>query len=123
MRNVAQYGVLAPASPWRSRVAPPTPPAKAAQAEALEEAKAPKRGSTYRPWAELLKRTFDVDVLQCPKCKGKMKLIAMVTDPKSVTRYLATIGELVEVPDRSPSRGPPYWKSTVLRRKALPNAA
>jgi hypothetical protein len=66
---------------------------------------------------------YITDVLQCPKCKGKMKLIAMVTDPKSVTRYLATIGELLEVPDRSPSRGPPYWKSTVLRRKALPNAA
>jgi hypothetical protein len=76
MRNVAQYGVLAPASPFRSRVAPQPPPAKAAEAEALEEAKAPKRGGTYRPWAEVLKRTFDVDVLQCGKCGGKMKLIA-----------------------------------------------
>jgi hypothetical protein len=42
----------------------------------------------------------------------------MVTDPTSVTRYLAGIGELTCVPDRSPSRGPPYWKSIVLRRKA-----
>jgi hypothetical protein len=48
-----------------------------------------------------------------------MKLVAVVTNPKSVSRYLAAIGELTEVPDRSPSRGPPYWKSTVLRRKAL----
>jgi hypothetical protein len=123
MRNVAQYGVLAPASPFRSRIAPQTPPAKVAEAEALEEAKAPKRGGTYRPWAELLRRTFDVDVLLCGRCGGPMKLIAMVTDPKSVTRYLAPLGELVEVPDRSPSRGPPYWKSTVLRRKALADAA
>jgi hypothetical protein len=121
MRNVAQYGVLAPASPWRSRIAPPKAPTE--DAEALAQAKAPKRGGTYRPWADLLKRTFDVDVLLCGRCGGRMKLIAMVTDPKSVTRYLASIGELVEVPDRSQSRGPPYWKSTVLRRKALPAAA
>jgi hypothetical protein len=34
---------------------------------------------TYRPWAELLARTFAVDVLQC---KGRMKLLAVVSDPK-----------------------------------------
>jgi hypothetical protein len=49
---------------------------------------------------------------------GRMKLLAMVTDPKSVTRYLAKIGEPSDVPARSPNRGPPYWKSTVLRRQA-----
>jgi hypothetical protein len=52
-----------------------------------------------------------------------MKLVALVTDPKSVTRSLAGIGERAEVPGRSPSRGPPYWKSVVLRRKALGDAA
>jgi hypothetical protein len=36
----------------------------------------------------LLKRTFDVDVQACPTCHGRMKLVAMVTDPKSVARYL-----------------------------------
>jgi hypothetical protein len=52
-----------------------------------------------------------------------MRLGAMVTDAKSVARYLAGIGELAEVPGRSPSRGPPSWKSVVLRRKALGEAA
>ena len=33
-------------------------------------------------------------------------------------RYLAKIGEPPCVPARSPNRGPPYWKSTVLRRQA-----
>ena len=47
-----------------------------------------------------------------------MKLIAIVTDPGSVARYLEKIGEPTDIPARSPSRGPPYWKSTVLRRKA-----
>jgi len=29
------------------------------------------------------------------------------------------VGEATEVPPRSPGRGPPYWKSRVLRRQAL----
>ena len=48
-----------------------------------------------------------------------MKLVALITDPTSAARHLRGIGELTSVPERSPSRGPPYWKSTVLRRKAL----
>lgn len=52
-----------------------------------------------------------------------MKLLAMVTDPAEVARYLAHIGEPAEVPARAPSRGPPYWKSSVLRRKAWDQVA
>ena len=47
----------------------------------------------------------------------------MVTDPKSIARYLERLGELEDVPPRAPSRGPPYWASTVLRRKALGDVA
>jgi hypothetical protein len=37
-----------------------------------------------------------------------MKLLALVKDPASIARYLATVGEAAEVPQRSPGRGPPY---------------
>ena len=115
--TVKYAGVLAPASSWRVRIGPR--PKRTEGIEATRQEGKPKRAKGYRPWAELLRRTFGVDVLECTKCKGRMKLIAMVTDPKSIARYLAALGEPVEVPARSPSRGPPYWKSTVLRRKAL----
>ena len=62
-----QYaGVLAPASRWRSRIAPaaPAPP----EPKQDNEAHATRRTSRYRPWAELLKRTFGIDVLECPTC-------------------------------------------------------
>jgi hypothetical protein len=48
-----------------------------------------------------------------------MKLLALVTGPASITRYLATVGEATEVKQRSPGRGPPYGKSRVLRRQVL----
>lgn len=114
--TVRYAGVLASASPWRSRIAP-KPPKEAAAATG--EPQTPKRASGYRPWAELLARTFGVDVLACPKCQGRMKLLAMVKDPASIARYLAAVGEATEVPRRSENRGPPYWKSRVLRRQAL----
>jgi len=69
-------------------------------------------------WAELLKRTFGFNVLTCPCCGGRMKLLALVTDPTSVARYLRGIGEPTDVPKRTPARGPPYWASRVLRRGA-----
>jgi hypothetical protein len=47
-----------------------------------------------------------------------MKLIALVEEKANVARYLAAVGEAIEVPRRSPGRGPPFWKSVVLRRKA-----
>ena len=114
--TVKYAGVLAPASPWRPRIAPkpPAPPVLAKPDAATRS----RSASRYRPWAELLMRTFGVDVLQCPKCKGRMRLLAMVTERASLRRFLAQRGELVDVPERSPSRGPPYWKSVVMRRKA-----
>ncbi|XYI04286.1 hypothetical protein ACMHYB_45640 [Sorangium sp. So ce1128] len=64
-----------------------------------------------------------IDVLQCPACKGRMELVAMVTEPSSIVRFLSALGQPTDVPGRSPNRGPPYCKSTVLRQKALGDAA
>ena len=115
--TVRYAGVLTSASPWRSRIAPKPPPEAAV---ATGEPQTPKRAGGYRPWAELLARTFAVDVLACPKCQGRMKLLAMVTDPASIARYLAAVGEATAVPRRSKNRGPPYWKAVSFagRRSA-----
>jgi len=107
--TVKYAGVLAPASPWRSRLAPPSPEA----ADAGDKADTPAHAGGYRPWAELLARTFAVDVLACPRCQGRMKLLGLVKNPT------ITVGEATEVPRRSPGRSPPYWKSRVLRRQVL----
>jgi Putative transposase/Transposase zinc-binding domain len=119
--TVKYGGVLASASRWRARIAPK--PVVDTTVEAAPPSEPARRRGTYRPWAELLRRTFAVDALACPKCQGRMKLLAMVTSVKSIRRFLASTDEPLEPPARSPNRGPPYWASTVLRRTAVGDVA
>jgi hypothetical protein len=132
--HVVKYvGVLASACPWRARIAPRAERdgvdgyCAGALPAVVDEPRRPKKkkesANTYRPWADLLRRTFAVDVLQCPGCSGRMKLLAMVTEHASIVRFLAALGEPTSVPVRSPARGPPYWRSTVLRKNALGHVA
>ena len=53
--TVKYAGVLAPASRWRARIAPKPHPEPAAS---TEEPASPGHAGGYRPWAELLARTF-----------------------------------------------------------------
>ncbi len=77
-------GVLAAASNWRALVVPPPPPTPASDQEPPQgPAKPPTHRCKYLPWAQLLRRTFSVDVETCTRCGGKMKLKALVTDHAS----------------------------------------
>jgi hypothetical protein len=31
----------------------------------------------YIPWADLLKRVYDLDALACPKCGGRLEIISL----------------------------------------------
>ena len=56
----------------------------------------PERGgaATTRSWtwAALMRRAFDLDILRCPRCAGRMELIATIDDPAVIARILAHLG-------------------------------
>jgi hypothetical protein len=112
--NTVRYGgVLAPAAHWRPLVIPPLPAADSDghSDEPLGDAKPtarPPRRSGWRPWAELLKRSFDID-LRCSQCNGRMKLKSFLTSPKSLRRLLIRLDEPLEVQGKASARGPPYF--------------
>ncbi len=109
-------GVLGAASKLRALVVPPLPAdTPSATTHAHREHPATHR-SRYRPWAELLKRTFQIDVERCA-CGGRFKLRALVIEAHNIERLLRYLGEPLEPPKRAPARDPPYFKSKVLRRK------
>mgnify|MGYP001145734370 CR=1 FL=1 len=116
--TVRYAGVLGSASKWRALVVPPAPPADPTSAETAPRTKRPPtHRSGYRPWAELMKRTFAIDVETCPKCGARMKLRALITKPDSIERFLHYLGEPTAAPPRSAARDPPYFKSQAVRRK------
>jgi len=45
--------------------------------------------TSYIPWAELLKRSFDFDVLKCTKCQGRMQIISVITGQDAIDRILS----------------------------------
>lgn len=103
------HGVLAPAAEWRDWIVPAQPrstsrePAQALAERALRPDHARKRPT----WAELLKRTFEIDVLTCPWCDGKRKLIALLTDGAVLRMILEHLGLPTAAPVLAPARSPP----------------
>lgn len=68
---------------------------------ALREAARRRRRTYWVLWAELLKRTFQVDVSRCPKCQGTMQRVSLVQTPEAITALLSYDEA------REEARGPP----------------
>jgi hypothetical protein len=39
-------------------------------------------------WMQRLRRVFDIDLRYCPRCGGPVRVIAAVTEPALITRFL-----------------------------------
>jgi hypothetical protein len=63
-------------------------------------------------------RTLKLDVLECPRCRGRLTLLAVITDVEEAGRFARKLGDPSELPPRTPARGPPFWQSRALRRLA-----
>ena len=59
-----------------------------------------------RPWHELLKRVFDLDII-CARCGSKMHRISHIDDPETIERILGHLGLPTEPPQPAPARAPP----------------
>ncbi len=101
---VLYYGVLAPRAAWRRAVVP----GGVGGAAGLPEARARRRPNPT--WAALMQRGFGFDVLACPRCAGRMTLVALIHAPAVVERILRHVGQSTEVPRVGPSRDPPVGR-------------
>ena len=117
LHTVRYAGVIAPAARLRPLVVPPPPTPSAPHAPPPR--RTPTHRCAYRPWAELLRLTFKVDVLVCPKCHGRLKLLALVREPSSVARFLTPLGAPLEPPPLAPARGPPFFRPTARPDRRL----
>jgi len=57
-------------------------------------------------WASLLRRSFDVDVLRCAGCGGRLRVLSEVTEPALVGLVLDSLGMPSEAPRTARARDP-----------------
>jgi len=88
---VLYHGVLAPHARWRPEVVV----YHGTERDRAKDFRAGVGGAPrprYWTWALLMRRAFDVDVLRCPRCAGRMQLITTIDDPAVIQRILAHLG-------------------------------
>ena len=70
------------------------PPAQSA-GSALPPRPPPEAGYVrprHHAWADLLRRTFELDILACSDCGGRLRLLATITQRAVIERILAHLG-------------------------------
>jgi hypothetical protein len=118
------HGVLAPNAPWRRAVvAHPNGASDAMQGCAsppvagdvppADVARRPRIRPRYRAWAELMRRAFEADVLACPRCGGRMVVLATIDDPAVIDRILTHLGLSTEPGEPAAGRAPPWGGDDV----------
>jgi hypothetical protein len=108
---VLYYGVLAPRAVWREAIVPRAADGvdvreEAATGDGDPNCAKPSRTGAYQ-WAELMRRTFGVDVLACPRCNGRLRLVALIDQASVIQRILRHLGLPTDVPEPRPARPPP----------------
>jgi hypothetical protein len=78
-----------------------------------------KSGARAWSWAALMHRAFAIDVLACPQCGGRLRLIATLHDPVVIRKLLAHLGMARSgPPNPGPAPGP-----AASRHDRIPGAA
>ena len=72
--------------------------ASVAASDESAQSPATRHGRNYT-WAELMKRVWALDVLECPRCQSRMRIIAAIHPPEAASKILDCLG--------LPSRAPP----------------
>jgi hypothetical protein len=125
---ILYYGILAPRAAWRAALVPATSrgvEVSAGEASRKVEADGDTRGAkssragAYQ-WAELMRRTFGLDVLACPRCDGRLRLVALIEQASVVQRILRHLGLPTEVPEARPARAPPRPLETEDQSQGAP---
>jgi hypothetical protein len=80
--------------------------APAAPSEPMREFAAPAKAA----WARLIRKVYEADPLECPKCQGPMRVVALIDDPPVVRRILEHLGRWAPLPtERGPPEPAPDW--------------
>jgi hypothetical protein len=96
---IRYHGVLAPHAAHRRHLVPhPAPPG-------TSQTTHPTARPCRHAWQQLLARVFQIQ-LTCPRCGGPLRVLAALTDPRSIRTYLTGIGLDSKPPPIAPAHLP-----------------
>jgi hypothetical protein len=136
--NLVRYhGILAPAARWRSCIVPavstdtssfmncPICPVKNGKEYPHDEncQSASKVHPRNYSWAELLKRVFQLDVLKCSRCGGKMRILCAIHPPVAIQKILDCLGLPSKPPPISPAALEAFNYYETFRSCSRPEAS
>ena len=106
------FGFFAPNASLRKHLVPKPPMLPPVPAVPPSPVPSPGPTSTpppkYRvPWAQLLQKTFTVDILTCNKCGGPRRVVACVFSPTVAREILQHLRLPARPLPRAPARAPP----------------
>lgn len=58
-------------------------------------------------WAACMKRTLELNPLECPKCKSDMRIISFLTDTREISKIMLSLGIAQPVMPNTIPRAPP----------------
>ena len=68
----------------------------------------PKTGSSKRrknySWAQLMMRVFELDVLACPRCGGRMRVLCAIHSVDAIQKILGCLGLPTRAPPIAPAK-------------------
>jgi hypothetical protein len=91
------FGVFSSGSRHRRFVVPP--PAVSIRLSPFATMGAPMR----TPWADLLHKVYGIDALACPRCSGRLRIVAAIKEASVIRKILEHLG-LFDEPERRPRR-------------------
>ena len=79
-------------------------------------------------WARLIHKVYEVDPLECPRCRGPMRVIALIEDMAVIRKILSHLGlwaprETPKTQVGPPAHDPPGQTSAVLTYHPVPDIA
>ena len=77
----------------------------------------------YVAWADLLHRVFAIDVLACPDCGGRLRLLATIEGRAVIEKILTHLGLPVDLPQPSATRTPAWLPGVRDRADATLRSA
>ena len=118
--QVNYYGCLSSHSNLRPLIVPaasiekrsedkkPSPGVPLEELQSGDSEEGAEKPSRYIPWAELLKRTFGIDLTVCPHCGGQVRVIAAIIRKGAIDEILGHLNLPTGPPKQAKPHGTEY---------------